>query len=231
MRSVARKERKYLTEVVQAKRLEPLLSEVLSPDPHNGPNGYPVRSLYFDTEHDRDYVEKLFGLDPRRKVRLRIYDPDGDFALLEMKQKQGENQVKRSLPLNRDEAERLIAGNARFLLSRPEPFAAEIYAFIAINGYRPKAIIEYDRMAFIAKENRIRITLDRRIRATEASTNLFDSKLCLYPVLDPFNVVVEVKYNGFLLSYIKDLLAPLDKSELAVSKYCLGRSVRMGYQF
>ena len=33
-------------------------------------SGYPVRSLYFDTLHDRDFAEKLFGTDPRRKVRL-----------------------------------------------------------------------------------------------------------------------------------------------------------------
>lgn len=231
MRSVARKERKYLTDMVQAKRLEPLLEGVLTPDPHNGPNGYPVRSLYFDTPHDRDYAEKLFGLDPRRKVRLRVYDPNGDFALLEMKQKQGENQVKRSLPLRRAEAERLIAGDARFLLGRSEPFAAEIYAFMQINGYTPKTVVEYDRMAFIAKENKIRITIDRNIRATEANMNLFDERLCLYPVLDPFNAVIEVKFNGFLLSYIKSLLSALDKSELSVSKYCLARSVRMGFQF
>ena len=100
-----------------------------------------------------------------------------------------------------------------------------------INGYTPKTVVEYDRMAFIAKENKIRITIDRNIRATEANMNLFDERLCLYPVLDPFNAVIEVKFNGFLLSYIKSILSALDKSELSVSKYCLARSVRMGFQF
>lgn len=232
MRQVSRKEKKFLTDAAEAKRLEALLSTVLTPDAHNGgASGYAVRSLYFDTAHDRDYVEKLFGADPRRKIRLRIYDPKGDFALLEMKQKQVDSQVKRSLPLNRAEAQRLIAGDASFLLSRPEPFAAEVYAFMAINGYAPKTVVEYDRMAFTAKENKIRITIDRNIRATEANMNLFDERLCLYPVFDPFNVVLEVKFNGFLLSYIKDLLATVNKSELSVSKYCLARSVRMGFQF
>lgn len=42
--------------------------------------------LYFDTVNDRDYEEKFAGTDPRRKVRLRIYDPYANTALLEMKQ-------------------------------------------------------------------------------------------------------------------------------------------------
>ena len=231
MRQVARKEKKYLVDMASAKLLEARLAAVLAPDPHNGVRGYPIRSLYFDTLHDRDFTEKLFGCDPRRKVRLRIYDPRADFALLELKQKQGENQVKRSLQMNRAEAQRLVDGDCSVLLERPEPFAAEMHAFMSINGYAPKCIVEYDRTAFIAKENKIRVTLDRTIRATEASVRLFDERLCLYPVFDPFNVVLEVKYNGFLLSYIKDVLRMADKSELAVSKYCLGRTVRMGYQF
>ena len=49
--------------------------------------------MYKRQLHDRDYAEKLMGTDPRRKVRLRVYDPSGDFALLELKQKQGDNPV------------------------------------------------------------------------------------------------------------------------------------------
>ena len=52
----------------------------------------------------------------------------------------------------------------------------------------------------------------------------------MYPVLDPFHMVLEVKYNGFLLSYIKDLLNLVERSELSVSKYCLARSVSLSMQ-
>ena len=50
-------------------------------------------------------------------------------------------------------------------------------------------------------------------------------------MFDPFNVVLEVKFDGFLLSYIRSMLNMVDKIELSVSKYCLARSVRMAYQF
>ena len=41
-----------------------------------------IRSLYFDTINDKDYEEKEDGVRVRRKIRLRIYDADQDFAML-----------------------------------------------------------------------------------------------------------------------------------------------------
>ena len=48
------------------------------------------------------------------------------------------------------------------------------------------------------------------------------------PVLDPSCVVLEVKFNGFLLDYIRRLITPVNRSELSVSKYVLAR--QNGYQ-
>ena len=95
---------------------------------------------------------------------------------------------------------------------------------------RPKAVVEYRRQAFVARENHIRITLDSRITATEAGFDVFSERLPMYAVMDPFHMVLEVKYNGFLLSYIKDLLDLVERSELSVSKYCLARSVSLSLQ-
>ena len=46
--------------------------------------------------------------------------------------------------------------------------------------------------------------------------------------MDPFGLVLEVKYNGFILSYIKDLLNSVHRPEVSVSKYCLARSFTLG---
>lgn len=67
------------------------------------------RSLYFDTLSDRDFNAKMDGVEERRKMRLRVYHPQDETAFLEMKQKQGSNQLKRSLPIKREDAMRLIA--------------------------------------------------------------------------------------------------------------------------
>lgn len=91
--------------------------------------------------------------------------------------------------------------------------------------YRPKTIVEYNRKAFIARENRIRITFDSVIRATESCYDLFSENLCLYPAMDQAQVVMEIKYNGFLLNYIKDMVREVNRSNLSISKYCLGRNI------
>lgn len=240
MNEVMRQEKKYLIHLADMARLSGALSQVMVQDRHGGVLGYRIRSLYFDTLNDADFFEKVEGAELRRKIRLRIYDPGADFAMLEMKQKQGAYQRKRSLRMHREDALQLTAephnalqltaGHYEALLRYEEPFAAECYGLMSRMCYRPKAIVEYQRKAFIAKENRIRITLDHHIIATESRLDLFAPDLNLYPVLDPFSAVLEVKYNGFLLSYIKAAVNGADRSELSVSKYCLARSAGLHYQ-
>ncbi len=209
--------------MIQAKNISSRLAEVMAQDEHNGPAGYPVRSLYFDTPYDDDYSDKCDGLECRRKIRLRCYDPGGDSAVLEMKQKRGKDQLKRSLWLPREDAEKIARADFSPLIATGSEFAHECYALMSTKCYRPKTIVEYDRLAFKAKENRIRITFDSNIRSTESCFDLFSDDLSLSPVFDPFATVLEVKYNGFLLSYIKMMLNTADKPEISVSKYVLAR--------
>lgn len=224
-----REEKKFLINIEEFRRLAHHLEQILTEDEHNGPFGYRVRSLYFDTIYDNDYFEKLDGVELRRKIRLRIYDPSNDFALLEMKQKQGQYQLKRSLRITRSDAEELIMGNYAPLLKYREDFAAECYALMQSKIYLPKTVVEYNRKAFVAKENKIRVTFDNQIVSTESDWNIFASDLNMNSVLDPFHVVLEVKFNGFLLDYIKDLLSNAQKSELSVSKYMLARQASYKY--
>ena len=73
MRDVLREEKKFLLNQAEALKLRNYLSNVVHTDSHNGPNGYPVRSLYFDSLSNRDFQEKEDGLELRRKFRLRVY--------------------------------------------------------------------------------------------------------------------------------------------------------------
>ena len=85
MNRVFREEKKYLISLPEALQACHRLAQVMHEDPHNGISGYPVRSLYFDTLDDRDFREKAAGVELRRKLRLRCYDPAADFAMLEMR--------------------------------------------------------------------------------------------------------------------------------------------------
>ena len=97
--------------------------------------------------------------------------------------------------------------------------------------YLPKAVIEYKRRAFIVEENSTRITFDHHIVGTESNFDIFSGGLLQNPLLNVHLVVMEVKFNGFLLGYVKDILRNAGTGELAVSKYCLGRAVSMHYRF
>ncbi|MBM6830183.1 polyphosphate polymerase domain-containing protein [Anaerotignum lactatifermentans] len=229
MNEVYRQEKKYFMTMVDMKRLSWELDPVMIQDAHNGIHGYSIRSLYFDTVNDKDYEDKINGLELRRKIRLRIYDPAADFAMLEMKQKEGDFQKKRSLRVSREDAMELNRGNYGCLLKYEDPFAQECFGVMHMQCYRPKTIVEYRRKAYIAKENKIRITFDHDIRATETDLRLFSPNLNMYPVLDAFHCVLEVKYNGFLLTYIKNLVNEANKSSLSVSKYCLARSASLKF--
>lgn len=223
LNKVLREEKKFRISLEECIKKSHQLEQVLQKDSHSQTDGYLIRSLYFDTIYDGDFFDKTDGLELRKKIRLRCYEPNSDFAMLEMKQKQGSSQLKRSLKISREDAQAMIHGDYSSLLKYQDPFAVECYALMNCKCYRPKTIVAYRRKAFVAKENRIRITFDRNIVSTESCFDLFSPGLCMNPVMDPHDVVMEVKYNGFLLEYIKQMLNSIDKSELSVSKYCLAR--------
>lgn len=231
MNKVSRREYKYLMTVNEFEKYKYQFANILKEDKNNGSTGYMVRSLYFDTLNNKDFTDKTDGLEVRKKIRLRIYDLKSEWAILEMKQKQGIHQLKRSLNIKKEDAILLSQGIYTPLLTYEESFAVECFAIMNRECYRPKAIVQYKRNAFIAKENNIRITFDSDIVATESCFELFSHTLNLYPVFNPFYCVLEVKYNGFLLSYIKDMVDQMNRSQLSVSKYCLGRNVSLKYVF
>ena len=113
MNEVLRQEKKYPIDLAQGAALRARLDQIMRRDAHNGAQGYTIRSLYFDTPDDEDFHDKVDGLELRRKLRLRAYSPDADFAMLEMKQKEGPYQKKRSLRLSREDAVRLCRGVLR----------------------------------------------------------------------------------------------------------------------
>lgn len=228
---VLRMEKKYLLNLQEMSFLWYKLSQVLKGDIHNGSNGYLVRSLYFDTIDDKDFYDKYDGYEMRRKIRLRVYDPSGNTAKLEMKEKQGDLQRKRSLTLNRKDALALCKGNYTPLLAMNTEFSLELYSRMMQFIYVPKCIVEYDRKACFVSENNTRITIDANLRATEAVQDLFMKDIRTYPVGIANSGTLEVKYSNFLLSYVKDLVSLTGRTQMSLSKYCAARSISMhGYE-
>lgn len=221
VRAVMRTEKKYSISLEAGRQLSGRLSRVLRQDGNGGRDGYQVRSLYFDSIYDDDYFDKINGLECRKKIRLRIYTPDQDWAKLEVKQKQGAVQVKKSLTVSREMASQLITGNYSVLLELGDGFPKQLYQTLECGLYRAKCIVEYRRNAFVGCANNTRITVDAELKAGRDVQSFWDADPGLHPLLG--NPTLEDKFDGFLLDPYREILGVSRMPELSLSKYEMAR--------
>ncbi len=221
--SIVRTEKKYSITQCQQNALLHRLKPIMNVDEYSGADGYTVRSLYFDSIYDNDYFDKISGLELRKKIRLRIYSTEQTTVKLELKQKQGSAQKKTSISITKKLAEEMMCGHYAGLVELNSEVALMFYQILETGLYRPKCIVEYHRTAFAEESNDTRITIDSEIGTSLFCDRFFDENLSLLPVrMEP---VLEVKYNGFLLSNIKQVLDFADAPELAISKYAMSRQL------
>lgn len=228
MLSVSRSELKYWISYRDSLLLQAELSDLLMPDSYSQDGFYRVKSLYFDSINQIDYLEKLEGVQCRKKIRMRIYDEETDIIKLECKRKVGALQHKESLLIGREEAIAYMEGDYGQLLDHPEETAWRMYSDMVLGCYRPVVIIEYDRCAYMYGEYNTRITLDRNVRSSEVSLDLFEKDLPWVHTIEDA-VILEVKFNGKLIEPIKRILDKYHLTNVSVSKYGSGRPVMEQY--
>lgn len=216
-----RHEFKYVIPYGEMLNLRKKLDEVLTLDRGGS---YIVRSLYFDTVDDNDYYDKQGGEMIRKKVRLRIYDINNDYAKLEVKRKYDIHQLKESLIIKKSDAKEIIKGNYECLLMMEDDLAKKLYTYF-MTGYRPKVIIEYDRVAYITTTT-TRITFDYNIRKSHDYENFYSNDINYLALTNKQDVVLEVKFDRFLEPYISKILEKYLTRYQSVSKYVMGRNER-----
>jgi hypothetical protein len=219
MKEEVRVEKKYSISLISAYRLHALLGSVMKKDIHSISRGYTVRSLYFDSFFNNDLYDKINGELNRKKIRLRLYDTKCETLNLELKQKINTHQKKSTLIISKENAIGLINGDYSCLLEYRSKLAKELFIIMSEGQYRPKCIIEYERVAFFTRDNNTRITIDSNIRSNNSNYDIFSDKLPLSRV--SFNTVLEVKYNHVFLEYIKDIISTCDKLENSFGKYVI----------
>lgn len=228
--AVYRNERKFMLPMSVALGMQEEISRLLEPDEHSADGYYTVRSLYFDSLDNRDYFEKLAGIYSRRKIRLRVYSPDDKSAKLEIKEKKGELQHKQSLIVSREEAQMLCDGEYSFLLDKKSELAMRLYSMMTLKVYRPAALIEYDRRAFVYPEFDTRITFDTAVRSSECCFDVFEKKPPYTDIMSDATVL-EVKYNQKLFAPISKLMKKYNITNSSYSKYSNGRYILMGGEY
>lgn len=224
MDTVQRRELKFILSRSDSCALQQEFRHLLYPDTYAGDKGYQVRSLYFDSLNQTDYVDKVNGEEFRKKIRLRIYDLHQTDAKFEYKQKFGAYQNKTSLTVSKSDVQQYINGDYHSLLHYPEDFAKQLYSVLTLGAYLPSAVIAYQRRAYTFPVYNTRITFDSDIKRCESCYNLYSDTIPFYPVLSE-KVILEIKYNGVLIDAIRRILAKYYLVNTSFGKYVSGRLI------
>lgn len=199
------------------------LSAVARPDTHSENGIYEVRSLYFDTFSDRALREKLDGVSCREKFRIRCYNGDASFIRLEKKSKRGALGFKQEALLSEQEARSIVDGDWRWMRCGDRPLLAELYRKMTCQGLRPKTVVDYTRQSFTYAPGNVRVTLDSNIRTGLRCTD-FLSPDCVTVPVPGAPIILEVKWDSFLPSIIRDAVQLEGRRTSAFSKYAVCRA-------
>ncbi len=197
-------------------------------DSHVGENGkYWIRSVYFDDFQNSCYLENEDGINERAKYRIRIYNASDERITLERKSKKNGMTCKEAAKLTKEECNLFLDGKALPMSgSRWEEAPAVLKQFnilVTSRGFRPKTIVEYERTPFIYDLGNVRITFDENISSSMDVKHFFEKDAMRYPVLRKGQLLMEVKYDEYLPTFIKDNLDTGKLQQISFSKYYLGR--------
>lgn len=223
--AVSRREVKYLLSLPDRLFLLGALDQLLTPDAYGGYNGYTVRSVYFDSITNEDYWDKKNHADEKKRIRVRVYHPDDTKAKFELKRKSFGRELKESVIITREDAQRLLEQDYSVLLHYDNPTARYAYDLMSTRLYRPVSLIEYDRRAYTHPHFNTRVTLDNNLRYCPFCHDLFAHKLNFRAALPKDQTILEIKYDRFLFRQIQDALAQCDLTQKPPSKFGSSRKI------
>ena len=194
------------------------LRAVMESDPHAIDGKYYIRSLYFDNLDDKALREKIDGVNMREKFRIRLYNCDSSVIHLEKKSKRNGLGAKYSALLTAEQAQKIVDGDIDWMLRSDHPLIQELYCKMRYQEMRPKTIVDYTREPFIFRPGNVRVTLDYDIRTGLGCTDFLNPDAVTIPAGDA-PILIEVKWDEFLPSIIRDLVSIPDRRVGSFSKY------------
>lgn len=218
-----RHEWKHLISPSDKAQLTARLSTFCSPDPHYGAESYHIRSLYFDNVYDKALMERLNGMECREKFRIRYYNFDDRYIVLEKKSKYNQLCGKKSCRITRQEVEALLSGDTKWLLQKDAPLCHELYAKMRSQLLKPKVIVDYTRRAFVYSAGNTRVTIDDNVRTGLAGLDFFDPNLPTIPADITRPIILEIKYDQYLPDNIRRAIQLDSRRTSNFSKYAACR--------
>ena len=213
-----RHEWKHVLNVGDLLILRSRLRVIMESDPHAIDGKYQIRSLYFDNLSDKALREKIDGVNMREKFRIRLYNCDPSVIHLEKKSKRNGLGTKYSASLTAEEAQKIVRGDLNWMLLSDRLLVQELYCKMRYQGLRPKTIVDYMREPFIFRPGNVRVTLDYDIRSGLNCTDFLNPEAITIPAGDA-PLLLEVKWDEFLPSIIRDAVSIPDRRVGSFSKY------------
>ena len=226
-----RHELKYFINMHEYMYLKERLSGILKKDKHGLVNDeYHIRSLYFDDVYNSAFTEKELGVFKRKKYRIRIYNMTDKLIKLEKKSKYGQYISKEMISLTRKGFYKLLREENEFLIQSNNKFLQELYIEIKTKLLKPVVIVDYEREAYILEAGNVRITFDKNLRAGINSFDIFDKNIATKIIFDKPIMIMEVKYDSFLPSHVRNILQIDSHNISAASKYVMCRELINHYK-
>lgn len=198
------------------------LRMVMQQDAHAVNGKYRIRSLYFDTAEDKALLEKINGVNIREKFRMRYYNQDTSWIFLEKKCKINGLCRKEQVRISRETAQDAVRRDAERLCQNEEALVRELGYKMKAEGLLPKTIVDYTREPFVYLPGNVRVTLDYDIRTGMTGTDFLNPDCITIPAGNAVRIL-EVKWDEFLPSLIRDLVQIPGTHTSAFSKYAACR--------
>ena len=221
-----RNEWKYICSDWDLKLLENRLSGVLEKDKHAGDDGsYAVRSLYFDDYSNTCAKQNAASLPERYKWRIRYYGGGTSKHIhLEFKRKHNGQGIKKSCKISEAECKKILNGEIMEVFwSTGEDLLKQFCIAVMTRRFEPKAIIDYDRTAYVEPTTNIRVTIDRNISASKEFDKFLSGKYIKIPLQGKDQHVLEVKFDDIMPSHLQRIINAYERKPASFSKYYYGR--------
>ena len=218
---IYRHEVKYQISMADYLSIRQRLRLVMKPDIHAKENGqYTVRSIYFDNLEDKALREKRNGVQKREKFRIRDYNDDVSFLVLEKKMKWNNLCLKIDARLTEEECKALLGGDKTWMMAHPSGLVRELYCKMGSQQLRPKVLVSYIREAYLYAAGNVRVTFDSHIRSTLFHRPFLEEGVPDIDVSEhPGDMVLEVKFDAFLPDVVQILLQTGNIRQQSYSKY------------
>ncbi len=220
-----RNEWKYRVQEADLAVIENRLAAVMALDFHSGQSGnYEIHSLYFDDYKDACAKENEAGVSRRFKYRIRYYGNAPDVLKLERKEKLDGRCHKDSTVITKEICQKILDGRADELYWETDnPLLRRFCAHMMTRLFAPRAIVSYERSAYVEEITNIRITLDKNISVSDNIDAFLSGNFMRYPIQENSEHVLEVKFDDILPGYIKGIITNKCLKQSSFSKYYLGR--------